>query len=116
MQAPKKSIPISLSGFIVPFLASVGVCKLLYDTYCNPQQLAFAPFVVFTALAMSITGFPVLTRVLAEQKLLKTSLGKMTVEVAKVDDIMTWILLIFVIPFIQNTLNYGMDHFGDLYS
>jgi Kef-type K+ transport system membrane component KefB len=92
---------------VLPFLASMGVCVLLYQTYYDPAVLAFPPFAIFTALAMSVTGFPVLTRILAEKQLLGTEIGQITMRVAKLDDMITWILLLFVIPFITNTSNYG---------
>ena len=102
----KRTISISLGGYMTPFVASIGVGKLAYDVYYASSPVPFPPFVVLIALAMSITGFPVLTRMLAEKKLLGTAVGQLTMDVAMFDDILTWILLLFVVPFIQNTQNY----------
>jgi Kef-type K+ transport system membrane component KefB len=84
----------------------VGVAHLLFQTY-NSKIVAFAPFCLFVALVMSITGFPSLNRLLAEKKLLGTKLGSTSLDVAKFDDIILFLCLLFVLPFIQNTGDYG---------
>ena len=46
---------------------------------------------------MSITAFPVLARILAERRLLKTKIGAITITCAAVDDVTAWCLLAFVV-------------------
>ncbi|KAJ6844522.1 cation/H(+) antiporter 19 [Iris pallida] len=48
-------------------------------------------------VALSITAFPVLARILAELKLLTTDLGRMAMSAAAVNDIAAWILLALAI-------------------
>jgi Kef-type K+ transport system membrane component KefB len=55
------------------------------------------PFLVFMGVALSITAFPVLARILAELKLLTTDLGRMAMSAAAVNDVAAWILLALAI-------------------
>jgi hypothetical protein len=48
-------------------------------------------------VALSITAFPVLARILAELKLLTTDLGRMAMPAAAVNDVTAWILLALAI-------------------
>ncbi|CAN0910403.1 Cation/H(+) antiporter 18 [Linum grandiflorum] len=55
------------------------------------------PFLVFMGVALSITAFPVLARILAELKLLTTDVGRMAMSAAAVNDVAAWILLALAI-------------------
>jgi len=50
------------------------------------------PLIVFMGVALSITAFPMLARILAELKLLTTNLRHMYMSVAAINDITAWIL------------------------
>ncbi|KAJ3215509.1 K(+)/H(+) antiporter [Dinochytrium kinnereticum] len=98
----RKSIPVSLAGIFLPFVLGVGISKLLFDTYADPGK-PFSSFMIFLGVAMSITAFPVLARILTERKLLHTSVGSATISAAAVDDFVAWTLLILVMSLINNT-------------
>jgi Kef-type K+ transport system membrane component KefB len=51
---------------------------------------------------MSITAFPVLARIVKEQKLHKTSLGAIAITCAAVDDLTAWCILAFVISIVRS--------------
>jgi Kef-type K+ transport system membrane component KefB len=51
--------------------------------------------VLFLGIAMSITAFPVLARMLEERRLQTTSLGTTAILCAAVDDVVAWLLLAF---------------------
>jgi Kef-type K+ transport system membrane component KefB len=51
--------------------------------------------------AMAITAFPVLARILTDQKLDKTELGMLALSCAATDDVSAWCLLAFVIGMAQ---------------
>lgn len=57
---------------------------------------------MFCGVAMSITAFPVLARILTEQKLLGTDVGQITLAAAGTDDAIAWCLLILVVALINN--------------
>lgn len=53
-------------------------------------------------VALSITAFPVLARILAELKLLTTDVGRMAMSAAAVNDVVAWILLALAIALSGN--------------
>jgi Kef-type K+ transport system membrane component KefB len=60
-----------------------------------PHGIGSMPFVLFLGIAMSITAFPVLARMLEERRLQTTSLGTTAILCAAVDDVVAWLLLAF---------------------
>jgi Kef-type K+ transport system membrane component KefB len=57
----------------------------------------FQAFSLFMGIAMSITAFPVLARILEERGLTKTPIGSTAITCAAVDDVTAWTLLAFVV-------------------
>jgi Kef-type K+ transport system membrane component KefB len=51
------------------------------------------PFVLFVAIAMSVTAFPVLARIVAERGLLVHLVGQLVLTSAAIDDAAAWCLL-----------------------
>jgi Kef-type K+ transport system membrane component KefB len=101
----KKCAAISLAGIIVPFSFGVGASFYMYEEMVRantlPKVPPFSSFLLFTGVAMSITAFPVLARILTELNLLNTDVGIMTISSAAVDDAMAWSLLAMVIAIIN---------------
>ncbi|KAJ3171254.1 K(+)/H(+) antiporter [Geranomyces variabilis] len=97
----RQSAAISITGIALPFAAGVGVSKLIYDNLAD-QTVPFYSFFVFCGVAMSITAFPVLARILTELKLLASPVGQVTLAAAAVDDGTAWCLLILVVALINN--------------
>jgi Kef-type K+ transport system membrane component KefB len=89
---------VSLASIVVPFLGGLALGVALFTTHPPPDsgqsKLAFAMFI---GASMSITAFPVLARILADRKLLKTSLGAASLASAAVDDVVAWSLLAVVV-------------------
>lgn len=107
-----KSVSISLAGIVIPFAAGVGVSKYIYDSMYvpafapgSPKMAPFYSFMVFCGVAMSITAFPVLARILTERKLLKTDVGQVVLAAAATDDAIAWCLLVLVVALIHNPDN-----------
>ncbi|KAG7577632.1 Cation/H+ exchanger [Arabidopsis thaliana x Arabidopsis arenosa] len=91
----KKSLLIALAGISLPFVVGVGTSFVLSATISKGvNQL---PFIVFMGVALSITAFPVLARILAELKLLTTDIGRIAMSAAGVNDVAAWILLALAI-------------------
>jgi K+:H+ antiporter len=65
-----------------------------------PHGIGSIPFVLFLGIAMSITAFPVLARILEERNLQGTALGTTAILCAAVDDVVAWSLLAFALAFI----------------
>ena len=64
-----------------------------------PHGIGSIPFVLFLGIAMSITAFPVLARILEERNLQSTALGTTAILCAAVDDVVAWSLLAFALAF-----------------
>lgn len=63
---------ISAAGMILPFAAGVGVAVPIYREFIDPAKASFGHFLLFVGVAISITAFPVLCRILTELRLLGT--------------------------------------------
>ncbi|XP_073020921.1 cation/H(+) antiporter 18-like [Primulina eburnea] len=91
----KKAISIAVAGISLPFVLGIGTSFLLRATIS--EGVSEGPFLVFMGVALSITAFPVLARILAELKLLTTDVGRMAMSAAAVNDMAAWILLALAI-------------------
>jgi Kef-type K+ transport system membrane component KefB len=92
----KASVAISWASIGVPFVLGTGLALAMYDRYSAPS-VRLLPFVLFIGIAMSITAFPVLARILSERRLLGTRLGAVAIACAAVDDVTAWCLLALVV-------------------
>jgi len=91
----KKAFSIALAGISLPFILGIGTSFALRATISKGVQ--GPAFLVFMGVALSITAFPVLARILAELKLLTTDVGRMAMSAAAVNDVAAWILLALAI-------------------
>jgi Kef-type K+ transport system membrane component KefB/nucleotide-binding universal stress UspA family protein len=92
----RASVAISHSSIVVPFALGALLAFELSDRL-SPPTVPFLAFALFMGAAMSITAFPVLARILAERKLMRTKIGAVTIACAAVDDVTAWCLLAFVV-------------------
>lgn len=91
----KKALCIAIAGISLPFALGIGSSFVLRATIS--KDVSEAPFLVFMGVALSITAFPVLARILAELKLLTTDIGQVAMSAAAVNDVAAWILLALAI-------------------
>ncbi|MDD2436575.1 MAG: cation:proton antiporter [Massilibacteroides sp.] len=96
----KKTILISHSSTIVPFAFGMLLAYFIYGLYADPQT-PFLSFALFIGIAMSITAFPVLARIIQEKGLTKTHLGTLSLASAANGDITAWCLLAVVVSIAQ---------------
>lgn len=90
----RTSIAVAQVGILVPFGLGAGVAWWLRDEMA-PPGVAFPAYAMFVGVAMSITAFPVLARLLSEQRLLRTRVGTVAVAAAAIGDVTAWCLLAF---------------------
>jgi Kef-type K+ transport system membrane component KefB len=76
---------------MAPFLLGGVLAWSLYPRLGNGAPRL--PFVLFLGVAMGITAFPVLARILADQKLTHTRVGMFALSCAAIDDVTAWCLL-----------------------
>ena len=82
----------STLSILAPFAIGVLLSHPLRTRFA-PQGIGNMPFVLFLGIAMSITAFPVLARILEERGIQSTRLGTTAITCAAVDDLVAWILL-----------------------
>lgn len=102
----RTAVVVSQVGIIVPFLLGLATARALHPGFA-PEGVAFSAFALFLGVAMSITAFPVLARILEERGLSKTPLGSMALACAAVDDATAWSLLAVVTAIVQSTSLVG---------
>ncbi|XP_076907183.1 cation/H(+) antiporter 15-like [Bidens hawaiensis] len=95
----RKAIFIAFAGMILPFLIGISFSYLLHE---RTQAVKQGTFILFLGVALSVTAFPVLARVLAELKLLNTDIGRIAMSAALVNDMCAWILLALAIALAEN--------------
>jgi Kef-type K+ transport system membrane component KefB len=83
-----------LLSIAVPFAAGFALAKPLHELAPAAPML---PFSLFVAVAMSITAFPVLARILADHKLTATRLGHVAIACAAFNDVIAWSLLAWIV-------------------
>lgn len=88
---------ISLVGVVFPLLLGVGLAAVLEGW--QPALISGdrdLPGLLFLGVAMAITAFPVLARILTERHLLGQPLGSLAISAASIDDVVGWSLLAVV--------------------
>jgi len=98
-QRAPTAIAVSHFSIVVPFLLGVLLAIALYRSYA-PGGVPFRAFGLFMGIALSITAFPVLARVLDERGLTRTPLGSTAIACAAVDDVTAWSLLAVVVTLV----------------
>jgi len=94
------AVVVSHASVIIPFALGMGLAYFIYDSFA-PMGVKFSSFGLFLGIAMSITAFPVLARIIQEKGIHKTRLGTMVITCAAVDDITAWCLLAAVIAIVK---------------
>jgi Kef-type K+ transport system membrane component KefB len=96
----KETILISHTSIIVPFFLGMLTAYFIYDQYAG-KNVPFLSFALFIGIAMSITAFPVLARIIQEKGLTKTHLGTISLASAANGDIIAWCLLAVIVAIAQ---------------
>jgi Kef-type K+ transport system membrane component KefB len=89
------AIAISHASIIVPFLLGAGLALGLFARLA-PAGTPFTSFALFMGVAMAVTAFPVLARILTDRGIARSELGVLALSCAAVDDVTAWCLLALV--------------------
>jgi Kef-type K+ transport system membrane component KefB len=95
-----EAVVVSHASIILPFALGMGLAYFIYQSFA-PLGVKFSSFGLFLGIAMSITAFPVLARIIQERGIHKTRLGAIVITCAAVDDITAWCLLAVVIAIVK---------------
>lgn len=94
------AVVISHASIIIPFALGMGLAYYIYSSF-SPDGVQFLSFGLFLGIAMSITAFPVLARIVQERGMHKSRLGTVVITCAAADDITAWCLLAAVIAIVK---------------
>ncbi|MGW6783543.1 MULTISPECIES: cation:proton antiporter domain-containing protein [unclassified Streptomyces] len=83
----------AVSASLLPFALGCGLALYLFETHPAGNRLHF---VLFFGVAMSITAFPVLARILVDHRMNKTLVGAIALSAAAVCDLAGWSMLALV--------------------
>lgn len=96
----KDAVVISHASIVIPFALGMVLAYFIYTSYA-PEGVNFLSFSLFMGIAMSITAFPVLARIVQERGIQKTKLGTVVLTAAAADDITAWCILAVVIAIVK---------------
>jgi Kef-type K+ transport system membrane component KefB len=94
------AVAISHASIVVPFVLGAALALGLYPARSH-AGVPFTSFALFLGVAMAITAFPVLARILDDRKLDRTELGAVALGCAAADDVTAWCLLALVVGVAQ---------------
>ncbi|MER5516045.1 cation:proton antiporter [Streptomyces sp. NPDC002763] len=92
----RTAVAVSQAGIALPLVLGVLLALGMYGRFA-PDGIGKLPFVLFIAVSMSITAFPVLARILTDRGLYRTRVGVLAMASAAVDDVTAWCLLAAVV-------------------
>jgi Kef-type K+ transport system membrane component KefB len=96
------TVAISHASIIAPFLLGSGLALALYTRFSS-SDVPFTHFALFLGVAMSVTAFPVLARILTDRGIQSTPMGTVALTCAAVDDVSAWCLLAIVVSVASNS-------------
>ncbi len=110
-----KVVATGLASLLGPFCAGLVIAWLmLKDTALVGTVKSPAAFILMTALAMGMTAFPVLARIISEQNLKDTDIGAFVITVGAVLDVSGWCLLAVVYDLAKAQLAGGGSVFWSI--
>jgi len=92
----KQSLLLCTVATTIPF-AMGGLAAYMYYGKLAIPGTSMTVFMIFLGTALSIMAFPMLARILDEKKLIQTKIGTLAMLSASGQDVITWILLAFII-------------------
>jgi Kef-type K+ transport system membrane component KefB len=101
------AVAVSHASIVVPFVLGSALAIGLYPIYSH-DGIRFTSFALFMGVAMAITAFPVLARILTDRGLDKTEIGNIALSCAAADDVSAWCLLALVVGVAQSDLSSGV--------
>lgn len=101
------TVAMSHASIIVPFVLGSALALFLYPRF-STSDVRFTSFALFLGVAMSITAFPVLARILSDLGMSRTELGSIALTCAAVDDVTAWCLLAVIVGVVRTTANAAL--------
>ena len=96
-----EALIISHAGILIPFSLGVFLSLFLYDSFAR-METGFYSFALFMGIAMSITAFPVLARIIRDRNLTGSKIGVLALGSAASDDVTAWCMLAILVALIRS--------------
>ena len=97
------ALAIAQASIAMPLGLGVAMGFALHPTLA-PAGVTPVVFALFVGVAMAITAFPVLARLLADHGLQQTPLGTLSLTSAAINDVTAWVLLAFLIGLVKGQI------------
>ncbi len=106
----KIAVSVSIASIVLPFALGWLLATYLHGRHdvVDGMEVSFLAFALFLGVAMSITAFPVLARILAERNMHRIPTGVLALACAAVDDVLAWSLLAIVVAIVSATSFVGV--------
>src|SRR3712207_5489936 len=106
----KVAASVSIASILLPFSLGILLAVYLHEKHkvVGDDEVDFLAFALFLGVAMSITAFPVLARILAERNMHRVPTGALALACAAVDDVLAWSLLAIVVAIVAATTFTGV--------
>ncbi|KAL6804315.1 Sodium/hydrogen exchanger family domain-containing protein [Trichoderma sp. SZMC 28012] len=95
---------VAFAGLALPFGVGCGLAWGIYNAFRDDpgiKPIDFSVYMLFVGIAVAITAFPVLCRILTELKLLDTPVGVITLSAGVANDVVGWILLALCVALVN---------------
>ena len=87
---------VATLSVVIPIAMGLVLATYLYAPL-SPMSAVYWPFVLFFAVAMSVTAFPVMARILKDRQLTHTTVGRLSLTAAALADVLAWVMLVLVV-------------------
>jgi len=98
------TVLVSHASIVLPFVLGLALALYTYPRFSS-SDVPFSVFALFAGVALSVTAFPVLARILSDRNLTRTPLGVIALACAAVDDVTAWCLLALVVSVAQHAIS-----------
>ncbi|MFI0352601.1 cation:proton antiporter [Actinomadura sp. 9N407] len=83
----RTAVPVAVGAMLLPFVLGIALGLFLIERYPSDHP---AVFVAFLGVAMSVTAFPVLARIVDDNGLSRTDFGVLALSSAAICDVVAW--------------------------
>ncbi|CAA9965549.1 K antiporter 1 [Pyrenophora teres f. maculata] len=100
----KIALNVGIASMAIPFGLGCAIAVGLYNEFKDEPgmvKIDFSIYMLFIGVAMAITAFPVLCRILTELKLLMTPVGVIVLSAGVGNDVVGWILLALCVALVN---------------
>ncbi len=98
----RTTVVTAQASMLLPFVLGSALAFYLYPRF-STSDVPFVHFALFLGVAMSITAFPVLARILEDLGMATSSLGVLALACAAIGDVTAWCLLAFVVGVVHTS-------------